>query len=142
MVNGRSDDEPTRDGQWPDRAPSPADDRAEWVTHPRATVPEGTADGASDRAVHGTSGAAADGASDGAASDADHRSDLWAVSLSRQRRSWAWFVAAVGVALLGLCALDYSQAALVLGALLVLIGVVGALLPGRASGPPDAADAG
>ena len=59
------------------------------------------------------------------------RDDLWTVSLNRQRRSWAIFVAVVGLALLGLCALDYSQVALVLGAVLLAAGVVTALIPQR-----------
>jgi hypothetical protein len=61
------------------------------------------------------------------------RRDLWAVSLTRQRRSWALFTAAVGLSLLGLCALAYSQTALVLGAVLLGVGLLAALLTG--SGP-------
>jgi hypothetical protein len=53
------------------------------------------------------------------------------VAAPSQRRLWSLFVLGVGIVLMGLNALDLSMAALTLGGVLVLAGLVGLLLGAR-----------
>jgi hypothetical protein len=45
-----------------------------------------------------------------------------------QTRTWAAFVAAIGLVLMGLCALQWSAVALLLGAVLTGVGLLALLL--------------